>query len=179
MITYVALLRGINVSGQKIIKMVDLKETFQRLGFENVQTYIQSGNVIFGSDNTHQKELVRIIESAIFLDYNFDVPVLVIPVLKMKKIVARNPFKQKGITELKKLHVTFLEKEPGEDLINEISTDPNSEDEFHVAGKTVYLHCPNGYGKTKLNNNYFESTLKMRATTRNWKSVEKIVELSR
>lgn len=178
MITYVSLLRGINVSGQKVVTMADLKAVFQRVGFENVKTYIQSGNVIFETDKTAHTELVKVIESAIFLQYNFDVPAQVLSVLELKKIYARNPFIQKGVEDLKKLHVTFLDKEPDAEMIQEIEPDEKSEDEYHIEGKVVYLHCPNGYGKSKLSNNYFESIFNCKATTRNWKSVKKLIEMS-
>lgn len=176
---YISLLRGINVSGQKIINMADLKELYLRLGFEEVTTYIQSGNVIFLAEKTSSEELVRLIESSIFLKYNFDVPVKIVKVLKMKKIVAQNPFLKLGITDVKKLHVTFLEKKPDEELLNEMVDDPESEDKFLIVKDIVYLYCPNGYGKTKLTNSFFESKLKMNATTRNWKSVCKLVDLTR
>ena len=175
---YVSLLRGINVGGQKAVKMADLKELYLRLGFDEVVTYIQSGNVIFLAEKANSSDLIRIIESAIFLKYNFDVPVLVLPMLKMKKIVAQNPFITLGITDIKKLHVTFLEKEPDENILKEFKSDPDSEDQFLIVKDVVYLHCPNGYGKTKLTNDFFETKLKMKATTRNWKSACKIVDLS-
>ncbi|MDA3928987.1 MAG: DUF1697 domain-containing protein [Prolixibacteraceae bacterium] len=178
MITYISLLRGINVAGQRKIQMADLKESYLRCGFENVTTYVQSGNVIFMADKTSPDELIKIIESAIFLDFNYDVPVQVVTVLGLKKIFARNPFLKKGVTDITKLHVTFLEKEPDEELMKEIEVDPTSDDEFIRDGSTIYLHCPNGYGKSKLSNTFFETQLKVKATTRNWKSITKLVELS-
>lgn len=179
---YISLLRGINVAGKNVVKMADLKELYLRVGFGEVKTYIQSGNVIFYSEKRDIQEVERIIESAIFLDYNFDVPVQVIPVLKMKKVEAQNPFITIGLDDVKKLHVTFLEKVPDEESVKalqELVDEEESEDKFMIVDDVVYIHCPGSYAKTKLSNQFFEKQLNMKATTRNWKSVCKMVDLSR
>ena len=178
MTTYISILRGINVSGQRKIKMADLKEVYVSLGFQKVETYIQSGNVIFCCEQADEKKLVQKIELAIRTVFGFDVPVQVLELSKLKKVYAGNPFVNDRHKDISVLHVTFLAHEPDSDLLKRIETDPKSADEFIVAGTVIYLFCPNGYGRTKLTNTFFETKLKIRATTRNWKTVTKLVELA-
>ena len=172
---FVSLLRGINVSGQKKIKMADLKVLYENLGLANVITYIQSGNVIFESGNSAD-DLIKQIETAIQKEYGFDVSIQVIALEDLIRIASENPFLPAD--DISKLHLTLLETKPDENLVKNIVSDPKSDDEFKVIGKAIYLKCPNGYGRTKLTNTFFESKLKIKATTRNWKTVLKLVELS-
>ncbi len=180
MTTYIALLRGINVSGKNIIKMVELKQLFLDLGYHDVITYIQSGNVIFKS---HIKESILIedtIVSGILKRFNYAVNVLVLTKNELIKIFNSNPFLEKNPTmDISKLHVTFLNTEP--DLSNKHQIDAlviNSDDEFIISENCVYLYCPNGSGNSKLTNNLFQKKLNSAATTRNWKTVTKLIELS-
>lgn len=180
MATHISILRGINVSGQKKILMADLKALYEGLGFENVTTYIQSGNVIFTAQKslTH-KELVEKIGAAIFKKYGFEVPVIVRTVAEMESVLAANPlFKEKNI-DIEKLHVTFLEEEPSAENIKLTKELDYSPDKFIILGKEVYLYCPNGYGISKLSNTFFENKLKVKATTRNWKTVNQLVMLAK
>ena len=175
---YIALLRGINVSGQKIIKMADLKMLFEALAFKQVQTYIQSGNVVFESDETDISSLIEKIESKISSAYQFEVPVQVFTIEVLKEVHRQNPFIGNSDADISHLHLTFLEHEPDTGSWESIESIDNGNDELKRMGSFVYIYCPNGYGKTKLNNNVFERKLKMKATTRNWKTIEKLVELA-
>ena len=176
--TFISILRGINVSGQKKIQMTDLKAVYEKLGFKQVVTYIQSGNVIFRAEKQTDLKLAGIIEEAIFKKYKFDVPVLIRTEEEMQNIVYANPFlKQKGI-EKERLYVTFLENTADKANEKSVQALDYSPDKFVVSGKEVYLYCPVGYGKTKLSNNFFEAKLKVKATTRNWNTVNKLLELS-
>jgi uncharacterized protein (DUF1697 family) len=180
MITYIALLRGVNVSGKNIIKMSELKQLFIDLGFYDVITYIQSGNVIFKSPIKKQILIEDAIVSEIFKQFEHDVHVLVLTKDKLTTIFNSNPFLTKNPTiNISKLHVTFLNTEP--DISNKHDIEAlviESEDEFIIHKNSVYLHCPNGQAKTKLTTNLFEKKLKSPATTRNWKTISKLVELS-
>lgn len=176
MSTYIALLREINVSGQKLIKMTDLKKLFEVQGFQDVQTYIQSGNVIFSSKEKSTSKLENIISTAIQKKFGFDVGVLVITPDNINYVLNNNPFIKKK-NEIDKLYVTFLSEQPSEESIKKLNSIDYSPEEYIIKGKLVYLYVPNGYGKTKLNNNLFENKLKVEATTRNWKTINKLWEL--
>jgi uncharacterized protein (DUF1697 family) len=175
--TFVALLRGINVSGQNKVSMADLRTLFLNLGAEDVRTYVQSGNVVFTSAAASSAELTRAIEMRIRRDLGLSVTVLLRTKAHLAKIVAGNPFVTSG-KEPTKLHVTFLADAPDRARLRELEAKHFEPDEFHVVRREIYLHCPNGYGRTKLNNAFFEKQLGVAATTRNWKTVTKLAELA-
>ncbi|MBC7412228.1 MAG: DUF1697 domain-containing protein [Bacteroidia bacterium] len=167
--TYLSLLRGINVSGQKSIKMQDLKALYQNLNFANVTTYIQSGNVVFKSAKTNTNELAQLIATKIKQQYNFDVPVQVLTLNELAEIVNNNPYV--ATAPLEQLHVTILSAPPTTEKLAVLALLPHGNDTYVISNTTVYLRCTNGYGTTKLTNNYIESKLKTSATTRNWKTI--------
>lgn len=173
---FIALLRGINVSGQKQIKMVDLKALFEVLGFSNVQTYIQSGNVIFSYNDSQTKNLEKLIEKKILGEYGFQVPAIVLKSEEWNTILHSNPFLKERENETEKLYLTILSDIPLPENLKQLPVDEFAPDTFVIDGKKIYLYLPNGYGRTKLNNNYFENKLKVTATTRNWKTVKKLSE---
>jgi len=177
--TIISILRGINVSGHRQIKMPDLKALYEKLGYTDIVTYIQSGNVIFKTNKkTSDIALAKAIEQAIEKKYGFDVPVITRSITEIEKLIVANPFlKQKGV-DAEKLHVTFLSDKPDAANAKTILAFDYSPDKFIVSGKEVYVYCPNGYGNTKLSNTFFENKLKVKATTRNWKTVNKLLELS-
>jgi uncharacterized protein (DUF1697 family) len=175
--TYVCLLRGINVVGHKIIKMDRLRAAFEALGFADVKTYIQSGNVVFKAPAQSSEKLAKRIGEAVLSQFGFSVPAMVKTPEEVGAVIKNNPFlKEKGI-DSSKLHVTFLSHAPEKTavkMLDAIAADP---DRFRCSRETVYLHCPNGYGETKLSNNAFEKMLAVRATTRNWKTVNKLHQM--
>ena len=177
---YVSILRGINVSGQKKIKMVDLKILYEEQGFENVITYIQSGNVIFESNTKQNIEaLKKIIEKAIEAKYTFYVPVDIRTNLELEQIIQKCPYSEAKEEENgTKVLVTFLQSLPSEETKELLLTYVKSPERLIIQGREVYLYCPNGYGKSKLTNTFIEKKLGISATTRNWKSVKKLYELS-
>ena len=175
--TYISLLRGINVSGQRKIKMIDLKILFESLNFKNVRTYIQSGNVVFEFELMDCGLLSKIIEDKILLDLGLEVSVIIRNHDQLIAILRDNPFVTIG-NEMSVLYVTFLSDNPNDgvlDKINEINFAP---DEFRIIGKEAYLFCPNGYGRTKLNNSFFENKFKLKATTRNWRTINELNEMA-
>jgi uncharacterized protein (DUF1697 family) len=178
MTTYISILRGINVSGQKKILMADLQMLYEKLGFKNITTYIQSGNIVFDTDKKTQTQLEQSIHKAIAQHYTFEVPVMVRTAEDMQKVVMTNPFlKIKGI-DVAKLHVTFLSDRPAASELKVIESFDYAPDQFKIIGQEVFLYCPESYGETKLSNNFFEKKLNVTATTRNWKTVNKLVELA-
>lgn len=178
MTTYISILRGINVSGHKIIKMDALRQTYAELNFRNIQTYIQSGNVIFQDKKSNTGDLEKKITKKIINDFGFDVPVLVKELTEIKDVLGNNPFINKRKKDVSYLHVTFLSNKPLNDNIDKIQGKKYAPDEFILRGKTIYLFCPNGYGNTKLTNTFFENKLRVTATTRNWKTTNELVNIA-
>ncbi|MEQ9262336.1 MAG: DUF1697 domain-containing protein [Owenweeksia sp.] len=174
---YVALLRGINVSGQKKMPMAILRQQLEELGFQNVETYIQSGNVVFRSSENSISQLAAIIHNMILQEYDFDVPVLVLTATKIKETIENNPFLPEKEGNAKDLYVTFLEGVPEPSHLEKLNIVNSGRDQFMVKENVIYLHCPDGYGRTRLNNNFIENKLKLKATTRNWKTTLKLLEM--
>jgi uncharacterized protein (DUF1697 family) len=177
--TYISILRGINVSGQKLIRMEELKTLYERLGFSDVTTFIQSGNVIFKTGlEIPVNALSEKIEKAIEEKYKFFVPVIIRTADEIQAILVSNPFLDEEDIDREKLHVTFLDADPQHALSVDILANDLFPDRFVIIGKDVYLYCPGGYGNTKLSNAFFEKKLKVKSTTRNWKTVGKLGELA-
>ena len=176
--TYIALLRGINVSGQKKIKMDRLQAIFEELNFSAVETYIQSGNVVFQSEGSDQFDLARLAKDKINETYGFDVEVIVFSHAEIKEVLDNNPFFDDRTKDPERFYVTFLSDKPSSDYIEKLKTFDYSPEEYHLINTTIYFFAANGYGRAKMNNNFFENKLKVFATTRNWKTINKLVEMS-
>jgi uncharacterized protein (DUF1697 family) len=175
---YIALLRGINVAGKKIVKMEDLRASFEVLGFGRVRTYVQSGNVIFEAKRTSSDDLTEIITTKISRDFGFPIPVVLRTSDEIGKIAGDNPFLNERGLDHSKLHVTFLSALPARDAKERIDGLNARPDQFCVRGREIYLYCPNGYGRSKLSNNALEKALSTGATTRNWKTVSTLSRIS-
>lgn len=174
--TYICFLRGINVSGQKIIKMADLKKHFGEWGLNNVKTYIQSGNIVFTSESSDNFEQELIIKNGIKQDFGFDVEVIVLKSGRLVEILDKCPYLIQE--NPKALYFTFLSTSPSINNIKELSNIKDINDELTIMDNVIYLHCSDGYGKTKLNNNFLEKRLKVSTTTRNLYTVKKMIEIS-
>ncbi|MDA4114026.1 MAG: DUF1697 domain-containing protein [Thaumarchaeota archaeon] len=173
--TYISMLRGINVGGQKKVRMGELKGLYESLGFGKVRTYIQSGNVLFEYRDTDRSSLVRKIERGIDDRFGFEVPVVIRTKDELQRVIANSPFAGKDDT---KVHVTFLSAEPTGLTAEEISGAKDEAEEFSISGNEIYLFCPNGYGVTKLSNAFLERKLKVSATTRNWRTVKTLLSMA-
>lgn len=196
---YISILRGINVSGHKLIKMDVLRKSYENLGFHNVVTYLQSGNIIFSAKKTvtneatqeeavaknaapeeaSPKELARTISRQIEKDFGFDVPVIVLSANQLNEVIENNPFAEDSTKDKTFLHVTFLSSFPGDVNIHALEEKKQGDEEVSLVGNAVYLYCPHGYGRTKLTNNFLETKLKVIATTRNWKTVNELLRIAR
>ena len=174
---YIAILRGINISGKNKIKMADLRESLENLGFTNVKTYIQSGNIIFEALKAPVKKLSEMIQKKIVSNFGFSVLVIVKTPLEINETITNNPFLKQKNYDPSKFHVTFLSKLPRKIDLEKLS-EVKSEDQVYCYGKDIYLYCPNGYGRTKLTNNFLEKLLAVSATTRNWKTVNNLYALT-
>jgi uncharacterized protein (DUF1697 family) len=176
--TYISIVRGINVSGQKLIIMADLQKTYEKLGFGNIATYVQSGNVVFTGKKAAPEKLAASITQEIAKDFGFQVPVIVFSMLTLKQIIASNPFINDREKDIAYLHVTFLSAQPPKFDVKSIEEKKLSGEAIAFTNAAVYLYCPNGYGKTKLTNSFLESKLQVSATTRNWKTTTELVRLA-
>ena len=175
--TYVALLRGVNLGARNKVSMADLRALFLDLGHEDVATYVQSGNVIFKTEFGNDAELTKAIEGRIARDLGLSITVVVRTKAQLARVAADNPFVANE-TEPTKLHVTLLSDAPGRADVSELEATKFAPDEFRLVGKEIYLHTPQGYGRTKLSGAYFEKQLGVAATTRNWRTVTKLAELA-
>ncbi len=173
----VAILRGINVGGKRKMLMAGLKSLLLNLGYTDVCTYIQSGNVVFETDiKKDNLQIAEELASAINNQYGFDVPVIVREGREIEEIVTKNPFS--SACEAERLHVVFLKEVPFPELIGEIEQYDFSPDKLEFFNQHVFIYCSGKYSDSKLTNRFFESKLKVSTTTRNWKTVLKLSELS-
>ena len=166
---YVALLRGINVGGKNLVPMKDLAAMF--VGCSEVSTYIQSGNVIFSTKNPDKIPLL--IAGSIKKKFKFEVPVIVRSHDELKKIEKANPFE-----DVDHVMVMFLADSPAAAAIKSLDPNRSPTDKFAVKGREIFLHCPNGYGNSKLTNAWFDSKLSTVSTGRNWRTLQKLIELT-
>jgi uncharacterized protein (DUF1697 family) len=174
---YVALLRGINVGGRNKLPMDKLISMFNDAGCKDVQTFIQSGNVIFNAEMALMKRIPFLIKESIFDSFGFEVPVITRTGDEFAKIVDANPFQGMNV-DARTLHVAFLSDRPDATKVATLDPDRSPPDEFVVHGREIYLHCPNGLARTKLTNEYFDSRLSTISTLRNWRTTLKILELA-
>ncbi len=177
--TYIALLRGINVSGQKKIKMAELKESLETLSFSAVVTYIQSGNIVFKSVENSAESLENKIHKKILIDFGFEVPVLVKTHQELLDTIHNNPFQKDTSKDSTLFYIVFLKEKPKAENIAKLETYDYSPEEYIIDNKIIYFYAANGAGNAKMNNNFFENKLKVKATSRNWRTTHKMVELSK
>jgi uncharacterized protein (DUF1697 family) len=166
---YVAMLRGVNVGGNPL-KMDWLREACAGIGLQNVRTYVQSGNIVFSS-RLGAPKLAEVLKATIDAQTRLPVTVVIRSASEMAGIVAGNPFLTRQVLDTAKLHVTFLAAAPSKPACDRLDVLAGTRDEYRVAGREIYLHCPINYGETKLSNTAIEKVLSLGATTRNWKTV--------
>lgn len=176
---YLSLLRGINVGGNKRIKMEKLRQCFEALGFERVQTFIQSGNVIFETNKVSPTTLSRKIESQLLDEFGFRVPVVIRTADELRNTIEDNPFPKEPRIDPEKLHVMFLSDRPSPDTIETLKQRPIAPDRFHVLRKEIYLYLPNGVAGSKLMKSPLDRTLSVVTTMRNWNTVNALHQMCR
>jgi uncharacterized protein (DUF1697 family) len=176
-LTFVALLRGINVGGKNKLPMKDLVAMFERAGADEARHYIQSGNVVFRAEATVAARLPGLVAREIERRFGFRVPVLLRSGDELHAAARANPLLDAG-ADPATLHVMFLEHAPGKKEVAALDPGRSPPDSFSLVGREVYLCCPNGMARTKLTNAYFDSALRTTSTARNWRTVLKLVEMS-
>ena len=174
---HVALLRAINVGGKNMVPMKSLASMFVDAGCSGVETYIQSGNVIFHADSALALRIPALISEALTDRFGFHVPVLTRTATELSRVARSNPFLRAG-AELEILHVAFLADRPGAAKVKALDPNRSPPDQFAVRGCEIYLRLPNGAGRTKLTNSYLDSKLATTSTLRNWRTVLKLLELA-
>ena len=177
MTKHLALLRGINVSGHNMIKMEALKTALESIGFSEVVTYIQSGNVFVETDEESGFSVGFKIKQEIYKTFGHEVPVIVIGKQDLELCLRNNPFLKEKEVDTKKLYVAFLSKEMSSTAINELKISQIKPDEAVVDGNRIFIKYDVGAGKTRLDQKYIEKKLNVTATIRNWNTVNKLLEL--
>ena len=207
MTTFVALLRAVNVSGQNRVPMAELRASMAAAGYGDVQTYLQSGNIVFdaaadpdadagaGRQAAAAQELATAVHRLIERKFGCDVRVLVLTAAELGRVAVANPFlgaagsgsaaraepdTEDAVAVDKFLHATFLEEPAPEAAFAGLAlpAQPGEQAMLAADGRVIYLCLPHGYGRTKLNNGYFERHLGAAATTRNWRTVRALAEMS-
>ncbi|HKW19852.1 MAG TPA: DUF1697 domain-containing protein [Ktedonobacterales bacterium] len=176
--TYIALLRGINVGGHRLIKMADLKAMFVAQGFGGAQTYIQSGNVVFRADEAEEPLRERI-ERQIAATFGFPVVVALRTHNELARIITACPFAPDALAEGERLYVALLAETPTPTGIERMLASKIEPDEFRVVGREVYLLYRQNMRATQLTNNLLESRLGVPATSRNWRTVTTLAAMSK
>lgn len=175
--TFVALLRGINVSGARPVPMAGLRTGLTAGGFENVRTYLQSGNVVLDSLLNDPREVASAVRERIAEDFGEDVEVLVMPCEEMARVVSANPFLGAPGVDERWLHATFLFEAVAEAKFTPLKLPVAEGEQAAVVGGVMYLYLPHGYGRTKLSNAFFEKVCGCSTTTRNWRTVRALAEM--
>lgn len=176
--TRIALLRSVNVVGKNTIRMPELARAFEKGGFENVRTYIQSGNVIFDTAEESCDILAGRIKELVTEQFGLTLQLLVITPQELSEIVSHNPFTERTGIDTARLHVTFLDREADSEKAEKLLSYNYPPDEIIIGSRIVYVHCPDGYGRTKYTNTFVEKKLGVNATSRNWNTCQKLLELS-
>ena len=159
--------------------MADLRVLYEKLEATNIVTYIQSGNVIFDWNGmTGSSDVEAMIQLAIAESFGFEVPVIIRTADEIETTIVDNPFLSENELDIDKLHLTFLKDLPSAQNLERIYNLEFLPDRFHIIGRNVFIYCENGYGRSKITNDFFEKKLRIQATTRNWKTVIKLHELA-
>ena len=158
--------------------MAELRELLLKLGFNDVRTYIQSGNIVFTSNEAAILKIQSEIHEKINEEFGLKIPILIISKQELESVIEKNIFVNNRSEDALKLHVTFMSQIPLAIDITQIIDVNYGEDEFNIVDKCIYLFCPHGYGNTKLTNTFLEKKLQVSCTTRNWKTVNELNRLS-
>lgn len=179
MITYIALLRGINVGGNKIIKMQDLKLMFQSLGFHNVRTYIQSGNVLFESNEVSEHQLRELLERQLKETFGFEVSVILRTLAEVEQVIINHPFVLSEPDDYKRWYVSFLPAEPSSEAMDKLRMYEDGPDKLRLVGREMYILYDVSVSHSALSKVSFDKILGMPVTARNWNTVNKLIALGR
>jgi uncharacterized protein (DUF1697 family) len=178
MTKWILLIQGINVGGQKRMPMPELQSLLSDLGLQTARTYIQSGNAVFASPETDRALLGELIENAIGEKFGYTTPVFLRTAAEMARVAGENSFLIARSEDPSFLHVTFLSAPLTPETRVSLTAPAGIPDEMAPGLEEIYLFCPQGYGRTKLNNAFFERKLDQKVTTRNWNSVMTLLRMA-
>ena len=178
MTVFISLLRGINVGGHNKIRMEALRELYTSLGLQGAQSLLQSGNVVFASEETDPARLSGRIADAIEKSFGFRAEVLLRTPPELRDAIARSPFADRTGLNPSLLCVTFLAGKPDEDGLAGLAKYATAGEEYSLSGRELYLYYPNGMGRSKLTNTVIERHLKTVGTARNWNTVNALLGLA-
>jgi uncharacterized protein (DUF1697 family) len=176
MTRYLALLRGVNLGAKNKVPMGDLRGLIDELGYKEVRTYLQSGNVVFQSSSSSRKKIAAQIVKAISVRFGLNVAVIMRTYPELKRVAAGNPFSSQAAKSTS-LQVMFLADVASSRAVKALDPDRSAPDRFEVKGREVYLWLPKGSARSKLTITYFEKVLGTQATARNWNTVTKLLDL--
>ncbi|WP_428225371.1 DUF1697 domain-containing protein [Flavobacterium sp.] len=177
MYKYLALLRGINVSGHNMIKMEELKTLLEQMGFQNVVTYIQTGNVFIETEEENTASIGFKIKQEIFKTWGYEVPVMIIEKNDLEKAIQNNPYLKEENVDTSKIYFSFLNKELNSNAIHDLKMSQVKPDEATIDQNRLYLKYIKGAGKTRMDNKYIEKKLNVLSTIRNYNTVTKLLEM--
>jgi len=167
------------MTGHNSLKMTDLSSLYIDLGYPDALIYIQSGNVIFSSEETSsEREIVLKIEKAILDRFSYIVPVMIRTAGELRNLFSANPYLAEKNFEPSKMAVIFLHEEVSEGQIQKVKGIDYPPDKFKILGREIFIFCPNGFGRTKLYTNFFERKMGVIGTARNWKTVTTMLDLA-
>ncbi|WP_340067178.1 DUF1697 domain-containing protein [Ascidiimonas aurantiaca] len=175
--TYVVLLRGINVSGHKLIKMDFLRTLLGEHGFKNVRTYIQSGNIVLETPHYSTWILETELQSVFVHTFGYEIPMILFPYKTFEAFPDKSPYQEATLTDTQKIYVTFLKEPPSEKQIEQLYAYNNQNEQFTVIDRAVFVCCEKDGRKLKYSNHFLERLFKTKATTRNLRTVQRIARL--
>ena len=175
--TYIAFLRGVNVGGKNKIPMSELRVALESEELKSVRTYIQSGNVVFESSLDSCDEISTLINKTIQNNFNFNIPVLVKKKKQLELVLSLSPYDNEDQITTNKTYFIFFFESPKEQFLDVFKALTFPNEQYKITDDCLYLLCLNGYGNSKLNNNLIESKLKVIATARNYRTMQKVLAL--
>lgn len=167
------------MAGHNSIKMTELALLYENMGFKNVVTHIQSGNVVFKTEKALTESAMALkIEVEIRRRFNYDIPVMIRTSFELRQIISSNPFLNEQNFDPSKMAVLFLHDKPADSQIQKVSDVSYPPDKFAIIEREIFIYCPNGFGKTKLYTNFFEKKMEVTGTARNWKTITTILHIA-
>jgi uncharacterized protein (DUF1697 family) len=167
------------MAGHNKIKMTDLSSLYKKIGLEDVETFIQSGNVVFTDPgNLSETDLTAQIEDAINKKFKYNIPVILRTPEEFREIISLNPFSDVENFSPEKLAVIFLYEKPTEDQTGKVKNIDYPPDKFVISGKEIFIYCPNGFGRSKIYTGFFENKMKVSGTGRNWNTINALLKIA-